>query len=315
MRIAALAGGVGASKLLLGLYHTIPPADLTVVVNTGDDTVLHGLEISPDLDIVTYTLAGIVNPETGWGVREDTFRVLEGLRQYGREAWFNLGDADLATHIHRTALLRSGWTLSRVTDAVRSALKVEARILPMSDQPVRTKIVTSEGILDFQEYLVKRRAEPRVREVRFEGASGARPAPGVLEALAGAEGIVICPSNPLISIAPILAVPGVRQALRNHAGKVIAVSPIVGGRSLKGPSDKMLAELGLEVSAAAVARFYQDVATTYVIDSRDSAQRAAIEKLGMKLVEGSTIMKTLADKKRLAELVVSAAASPVGTQL
>jgi LPPG:FO 2-phospho-L-lactate transferase len=179
MRIAAFAGGVGASKLLLGLYHTIPSADLTVIVNTGDDTELHGLEISPDLDIVTYTLAGIVNPETGWGVRGDTFRVLEGLRQYGREAWFNLGDADLATHIHRTALLRSGWTLSQVTDAVRRALKVEARILPMSDQPVRTKIVTSEGILDFQEYLVKRRAEPPVKEICFEGASDARPAPGL----------------------------------------------------------------------------------------------------------------------------------------
>jgi LPPG:FO 2-phospho-L-lactate transferase len=315
MRIAALAGGVGASKLLLGLYHTIRPANLTVVVNTADDLELHGLAISPDLDIVTYTLAGIVNPETGWGVRGDTFRVLEGLRQYGREGWFNLGDADLVTHIHRTALLRSGWTLTEATDAIRRVLKVEARILPMSDQPVRTKIVTSEGILDFQEYLVKRHAEPRVREIRFEGASDARPAPGVIESLAEAESIVICPSNPLISIGPILAVPGVRQALRSDAGKVIAVSPIVGGRSLKGPSDKMLAELGFEVSAAAVARLYQDVATTYVIDSRDSAQRTAVEKLGMKVVEGSTVMKTLADKKRLAQLVVSAAASPVGTPL
>ena len=312
MRMVALAGGVGASKLLLGLYHTISPADLTVVVNTGDDIELHGLEISPDLDIVTYTLAGIVNPDTGWGVRGDTFRVLEGLQQFGREAWFNLGDADLATHIHRTALLRSGWTLSQVTDAVRRALKVEARILPMSDQPVRTKIVTSEGILDFQEYLVKRRTEPRVKEIRFEGASNATPSPGVLEALAEAEIIVICPSNPLISIGPILAVPGVRKALRNHASKVIAVSAIVGGQSLKGPSDKMLSESGLEASAAAVARLYRDVATTYVIDQRDSADRPAIEELGMKVVEGSTIMKTLADKKRLAQLVVSAAASPVG---
>lgn len=315
MRIAALAGGVGASKLLLGLYHTIRPANLTVVINTADDTELHGLAISPDLDIVTYTLAGIVNPETGWGVRGDTFRVLEGLRQYGREAWFNLGDADLATHIHRTALLRSGWTLTAATDAIRRALKVEARILPMSDQPVRTKIVSEEEMLDFQEYLVKRRAEPPVKEILFQGASDSRPAPGVIESLAEAESIVICPSNPLISIGPILAVPGVRQALRDHAGKVIAVSPIVGGRSLKGPSDKMLAELGLEVSAAAVARLYQDVATTYVVDSRDSSQRAAVEKLGMKVVEGSTVMKTLADKKRLAQLVLSAAASPVGTPL
>jgi LPPG:FO 2-phospho-L-lactate transferase len=315
MRIAALAGGVGASKLLLGLYHTITPADLTVIVNTGDDTELHGLTICPDLDIVTYTLAGIVNPETGWGIRGDTFRVLEGLRQYGCEAWFSLGDADLATHIHRTALLRSGWTLSQVTDAVRRTLKVEARILPMSDQPVRTKIVTGEGTLDFQEYLVKRRAEPAVKEILFEGASEASPGPGVIESLAEAESIIICPSNPLISIGPILAVPGVSQALRTQASKVIAVSPIVGGRSLKGPSDKMLAELGLEVSAAAVARFYQGVATTYVADFRDSAQRAAVEKLGMKVVEGSTIMKTLADKRRLAELVVSAAASPVGTEL
>lgn len=314
MRIAALAGGVGASKLLLGLCHIIPPAHLTVIVNTGDDLELHGLAISPDLDIVTYTLAGIANPETGWGIRDDSFRVLEGLRGYSREVWFNLGDADLATQLHRTALLRSGWTLSQVSDAVRRALKVEARILPMSDQPVRTKIVTSEGVLDFQEYLVKRRAEPHVKQILFEGASSATPAPGVIESFVQADCILICPSNPLISIGPILAVQGVRQALRNRADKVMAVSPIVGGRSLKGPSDKMLAELGYEVSAAAVAGLYRDVAGTYVIDSRDSDQRPAIEELGLKVVEGSTEMKTLAQKKALAELVIAAAGSPVGAR-
>ena len=313
MRIAALAGGVGASKLLLGLYQTISPTDLTAIVNTGDDLELHGLAISPDLDIVTYTLAGVVNPETGWGIRGDTFRVLEGLRQYGREAWFKLGDADLATHIHRTALLRSGCPLSQVTDAIRRAFNVKARVLPMSDQRVRTKIMTGDGLLDFQEYLVKERAEPPVKKIVFDGSPEARPARGVIESLDEAEAIVICPSNPLISIGPILAVPGLREALERHAAKVIAVSPIVGGRSLKGPSAKMLAELGFESSAATVAGLYQNIASSFVIDRHDREERAEIEALGMRVIEGSTVMQSLADKQRLAELVVSAAGFAVST--
>lgn len=308
MRLVALAGGVGASKLLLGLYRVMPPRDLTVVVNTGDDIELHGLSISPDLDIVTYTLAGVVNPETGWGIRGDTFHLLRALERYGREVWFNLGDADLATHIHRTALLRSGKTLSEATDSIRQALHVEARILPMSNQPVRTTIVSDRGRQHFQEYLVKDRAGPVVKEIVFEGIDKARPAPGVLESLAEADAIVICPSNPLISIGPILAVPGVRQALKARAAKTVAVCPIVGGRSLKGPSDRMLAQLGKEASARGVARLYDGLAATYVIDGEDEAEKAEIEGLGMKVTVTSTVMRSDKDKERLARQIVEWAA-------
>lgn len=304
MKLVALAGGVGASKLLLGLYQVMPPRDLTVVVNTGDDIELHGLSISPDLDIVSYTLAGMVNPETGWGIRGDTFHLLRALEGYGREGWFNLGDADLATHVHRTALLRSGKTLSQVTDSIRQALHVEARILPMSDQPVRTMIVSDRGVLHFQEYLVKHRAEPVVKEIVFEGIAEAKPAPGVLKSLAEANAIVICPSNPLISIGPILAVPGVRPALDARAAKVVAVCPIVGGRSLKGPSDRMLAQLGMEASARGVARLFAGLAATYVIDSEDEGQKREIEGLGMKVAVTSTVMRTDEDKVRLARQIV-----------
>lgn len=310
MRIVALAGGVGASKLLLGLYRVMSPRELTIIVNTGDDIELHGLAISPDLDIVTYTLAGVVNPDTGWGMQGDTFHVLRVLGQYGHETWFNLGDADLATHIHRTALLRSGCTLSQATDSIRRALHVEARILPMSDQPVRTMIVTDQGVLHFQEYLVKHRAEPTVKEILFDGIVKAKPAPGVLESLAEADGIVICPSNPLISIGPILAVPGVREALRARVAMAVAISPIVGGRSLKGPSDRMLVQVGMEASALGVARLYADLAATYVIDSEDVAQKTEIEALGMRVAVTSTVMRSTKDKDRLAREVLALIAAP-----
>ncbi len=313
MRIVALAGGVGASKLLLGLYRVTLPHELTVIVNTGDDIELHGLAISPDLDIVTYTLAGVVNPDTGWGIQSDTFGVLRALGQYGHETWFNLGDADLATHIHRTALLRSGFTLSQATDSIRRALHVEARILPMSDHPVPTIIVSDQGALHFQEYLVKHRAEPTVKDILFNGIAKAKPAPGVLESLAEADGIVICPSNPLISIGPILAVPGVREALRARAGKAVVISPIIGGRSLKGPSDRMLAQLGMEASALGVARLYVNLAATYVIDRQDLAQKREIEMLGMRVAVASTVMRSTEDKERLAQEVLALIAAPLGT--
>lgn len=310
MRVVALAGGVGASKLLLGLYRVMSPRDLTVIVNTGDDIELHGLAISPDLDIVTYTLANVVNQETGWGIQGDTFHGLQGLGQYGRETWFNLGDADLATHIHRTSLLRSGRTLSQAADTIRRALHVEAQILPMSDQPVRTMIVSDQGVHHFQEYLVKLRAEPVVKKIVFDGIAEAKPAPGVLELLAEADWIVICPSNPLISIGPILAVPGVRKAIEARASKVVAISPIVGGRSLKGPSDRMLAQLGMDVSALGVARLYARLAGTYVIDSEDAAQKAEIERLGMKVAVTSTVMRSREDKERLARQILALTAGP-----
>ena len=304
LKITALAGGVGASKLLLGLCQTMDPHLLTIIVNTGDDIVLHGLKISPDLDIVTYTLAGIVDPAKGWGFRGDTFHALKRLAGFGRANWFNLGDRDLATHIHRTAMLSEGKTLSQAAESIRTALGVKAKILPMSDDPVPTIIESNEGPLHFQEYLVKRRAEPVLRAVRFVGAESARPAPGVLEALRGTDRILICPSNPLISIGPILAVPLVREELCAQKEKVFAVCPIVGGKSLKGPSDKMLAQLGHQATALGVAKLYADFTDTFVIDPADKNHAESIEALGMKVAVLPTVMKTLAQKRRLAQALL-----------
>jgi LPPG:FO 2-phospho-L-lactate transferase len=303
--IAALAGGVGASKLLLGLHDVMDPRDLTVVVNTGDDITLHGLKISPDLDIVTYTLAEIVDEAKGWGYRGETFHALKRLAAFGRVTWFNLGDRDLATHMHRTAMLAEGKSLSDAAEAIRLALDIKARILPMSDQPVPTMIDTAEGELHFQEYLVKRRAEPVVRGIRFAGVDKARPARGVLEAIRGVDRILICPSNPLISIGPILAVPGIREALCARKESVMTVCPIVGGKSLKGPSDKMLAELGHEPTALGVAKLYADFTGTFVIDPVDKTQAGPIRKIGMKVAVVPTLMNTRAQKRKLARSLLA----------
>ena len=303
-KITALGGGVGASKLLLGLYEAMDPAALTIIVNTGDDIVLHGLKVSPDLDIVTYTLAGIVDPEKGWGIRGETFHALKRLAAYGRANWFNLGDRDLATHIHRSALIEEGKTLSQAAESIRVALGVKARILPMSDDPVPTIIQSNEGSMHFQEYWVTRRAEPIVKGIQFRGVGAARPAPGVLEAIREADRIIICPSNPLISIGPILAVPGVGEQLRARREDVFAVCPIVGGKSLKGPSDKMLTQLGYEATALGVAKLYADLTGTFVIDPADKAQARAIGALGMKAVVLPAIMKTDAQKRKLARALL-----------
>lgn len=307
LTITALAGGIGASKLLLGLYKEMDPRALTIIVNTGDDIVLHGLRISPDLDIVTYTLAGLIDPAKGWGFRGETFHMLERLALYGRANWFNLGDRDLATHIHRTAMLAEGKTLTEAAESIRTALGVKSRILPMSDQPVPTIIDSSEGPLHFQEYLVKRRAEPVVRGIRFEGVSSARAARGVLEAICDADRVVICPSNPLISIGPILAVPGVREQLRARRESVIAVCPLVGGKSLKGPSDRMLLQLGHESSAIGVAKLYADFVGTLVIDTADKSQAEKIRGLGMRVAVLPTVMKSLAQKRKLARALLKLA--------
>ena len=304
LKITALAGGVGASKLLLGLYEVTDPSLLTIIVNTGDDIVLHGLKISPDLDIVTYTLAGIVDPTKGWGFRGETFHALKRLAVYGRATWFNLGDRDLATHIHRTAMLSDGKTLSQAADSIRTALGVKSLILPMSDDPVPTIIESSEGPLHFQEYLVRRRAEPVVQNIRFAGVKSAHPAPGVIEAISGADRIIICPSNPLISIGPILAVPQIRDHLRARKERVFAVCPIVGGKSLKGPSDKMLAQLGHEATALGVAKLYADFSGTFVIDPADKNQAHSIAGLGTKAVLLPTVMKTSAHKRKLAQALL-----------
>jgi LPPG:FO 2-phospho-L-lactate transferase len=304
LQVVALAGGIGASKLLVGLNHAMEPRDLSIIVNTGDDIVMHGLAISPDLDIVTYSLAGVINPETGWGFRDETFHAHERLAAFGRPAWFHLGDRDLATHIHRTAMLREGASLSAVAESIRSSLGVKARILPMSDQPVPTMVDTDQGLLHFQEYLVQRRAESVVRKVIFDGIERAQPAPGVIESIERADAIIVCPSNPLISIGPILAVRGIREALRKRRNDVVAVCPIVGGKSLKGPSDRMLLQLGFEASCVGVARIYQDICGTFVIDSVDAPDGPRIEALGMCLVACQTVMRTFEDKCRLAEDVL-----------
>jgi LPPG:FO 2-phospho-L-lactate transferase len=305
MKITALAGGVGGSKLLLGLYRVMDPSDLTIIVNTGDDIVMHGLHVSPDPDIITYTLADVVNEEHGWGIQGETFRVAEGLERYGRAVWFKLGDRDLATHIHRSALMREGATLSQAMESIRTSLGVRARIMPMSDDRAPTMLDTEEGRMHLQAYLVRRQCEPRLKAVVLESAQRARPAPGVIEAIADADGIVISPSNPLISIGPILAVPGVRETLRKRRTDVATVCPLVGGRSLKGPSDKMMAELGHVVSALGVASLYSDICGMFMIDHEDEAASAAIEALGMRAVVRPTVMKNVEDKERLARHVLA----------
>ena len=305
-KIVALAGGVGASKLLLGLYDVLPdPAVLTAIVNTGDDIVLHGLKISPDLDIVTYTLAGVIDPKKGWGFRNETFHLLQRLAVFGRANWFNLGDRDLATHIHRTAFCGEGKSLTDAAESIRVALGVKSRILPMANEPVPTIIDSSEGPLHFQEYLVKRHAEPVVRGIRFDQVERAKPAPGVLESIRDADRVVICPSNPLISIGPILAVAGIRDALRARRKDVIAVCPIVGGKSLKGPSDKMLAQLGHEPSATGVAKLYADFTGTFVIDPADKSQSNAIKSWCMTVVVTPTVMQTRAQTRKLARTLLT----------
>ena len=304
MKVALLTGGVGGSKLALGFYR-MPDCDLTAIVNTGDDIVMHGLHVSPDPDILIYTLADVVNTATGWGIRDESFAAATALAQYGRETWFQLGDRDLATHIHRTAMLASGATLSQAIESIRIALGVSARVLPMSDDPVNTMLETDEGVMHLQEYLVRRRCEPVIRVVEFRGASAAKPAPGVIEAIAAADIVVIAPSNPLISIAPILAVRGIRGALRQRRESVMAVCPLVGGKSLKGPTDKMMAELGYDLSPREIAGMYADFCGTMVLDPSDDGECSMVENVGVKTVLLPTIMRTLAEKTALAELLIA----------
>ena len=302
--ITVLAGGVGAAKFLQGLVDVVDPHEVTIIGNTGDDVDLHGLHVSPDLDIVTYTLAGISHLEQGWGIQGDTFHTLEMLGRYGHPTWFNLGDYDLATHIHRTDRLRHGWPLSAITDEIRQALGVVPRILPMTDQRTETKIVTDQGILHFQEYLVRRRTEPTVRNVRYEGIEVAVPAPGVCEALHEADGIIIAPSNPIVSIGTILAVPGIRQALAARHGRLVAVSPIVQGATLKGPADKLMVALGYEASALGVARYYGALLDGFVLDELDRALQESVRRLGIEVRAINTIMSGPAERRALAKAVL-----------
>ncbi len=300
-RIVCLAGGVGAARFLQGLVSVVPPRDVTVIVNTGDDIELHGLYISPDVDIVTYTLAGIVDEVKGWGIRDDSFRCLAALGRLGCETWFNLGDADLATHISRTRMMRDGLRPSEVAARHARALGVESKIIPMTDDPFATQILTDAGYIHFEEYLVKRGASEAVRGVRFLGAEKARPAPGVMEAIEGADGVVVCPSNPIVSVGTILNVPGIRDALLQTKAKVAAVSPIIGGLPVKGPADRIMAGLGLEVSSPSVARLYGDFLDSFVMDDTDVSLADKVRGLGVAVIVTNTIMKTLEVKVSLAE--------------
>ncbi|PWB80036.1 MAG: 2-phospho-L-lactate transferase [Candidatus Methylomirabilota bacterium] len=299
--IVALAGGVGASKLLFGLTRVMDPADLTVIVNTADDLILHSLTICPDLDTVTYTLAGVADITRGWGIEDDSFHALDWLGRYGRENWFNLGDRDLATHLHRSALLNDGRTLTEVTDLIRRALAVRATILPMSNERISTIVLTDYESQPFQTYLVRDSARHTVRGVIFDGIERAQPAPGVLEAIEGADGIIICPSNPIISIGPILAVPGVRETLTTTRAPIVAISPVVGGRSLKGPTDKLLTGLGHDVSTLSVGRLYHDFLDLLLVDRLDADLLPDIRALPLEVRATDTIMHSPERKIALAK--------------
>lgn len=302
MAIVALAGGVGGAKLAHGLQAEVG-SDLAVVVNTGDDLERHGLLVCPDHDTVLYTLAGIANREWGWGIAGETWNAAEMLATYGEESWFRLGDRDLATHIVRTDRLRRGERLTSIAGHLQRSLGVVAAILPMADEPVRTEVRTDDGWLEFQDYFVRRHQEPDVHEIRFAGAAAATITPEVAAAFAAADAIVICPSNPLVSIGPILAVPGMREAIdaaRRRGVRVVAVSPIVGGVALKGPADRMLVSLGHESSAVGVARLYRDIADALVIDRADAALAPGIEALGMAVLVTDSVMTDDDSRRRLA---------------
>ncbi len=311
--LAALAGGVGAARFLCGLVDVVPPPDITAVVNTGDDDAFHGLWVCPDLDSVTYALAGANNPVTGWGLAGETFHAVDALARYGVPTWFRLGDRDLATHLYRTERRAEGATLSEVTSEIAAAWAVAPRLLPMTNDRVATRVTVRDrdgatAELTLQEWFVRERAEPPVVAVRFDGAEDASPAPGVLEALDDAETILICPSNPVISIGPILAVPGIRDVLARRRDRVVAVSPIVGGRPVKGPADRLMGPLDMEVSSVGVARAYRDVCATLVIDDADAADAARVEALGVRPVITDTLMRDARIAAALARHTLAAVA-------
>lgn len=306
MKVAALSGGVGGAKLALGLDRTLVSDDLTLIANTGDDFRHHGLHVAPDIDTLVYTLAGLNDDERGWGLAGETWGFMGALKRLGGETWFNLGDRDLGMHVLRSERLTAGERLSSITDTIRRQLEIAARILPMSDDPVPTVVLTQEeGPLPFQRYFVERQAAPTVTGFRFEGVEDAAPAPGLLDAIREAERIVVCPSNPFISIDPVLAIPGVRTALKATSAPVVAVSPIVAGEAIKGPTAKMFRELGFTPSPAAVAERYQDFLDLMIIDEQDRAAGDAVEALGVRTAVAQTVMRTLSDKTELAEAALA----------
>ena len=300
----ALAGGVGAARFLKGLTKLVKDEELSVVVNTGDDIELFGLHISPDVDIIAYTLAGIVDEEKGWGIRCDTFRCLETLKKRGLDTWFGLGDMDLATHIYRTNRLKQGFTLTQITSEICQSLGLKIKILPMTNDKFETKVTTKKGSMHFEEYFVREKAKDEIQGIDFVGATTANPSPEVLDTILDAETVVICPSNPIVSIGTILSVGGVRDALRRTNARVVGISPIVEGLPIKGPADKMFRCFGLEVSAFGVAKFYSDFLDDFVIDIKDKEEKNRIEKLGIEVKITNTVMKCLEDKVALAKIVL-----------
>ncbi len=303
--VVVLCGGVGAARFLSGVVRVIDPARVTAIVNVADDAGFHGLHVSPDLDTVLYTLAGVVDTEHGWGVAHDSSVVQDALARLGRDTWFQLGDRDIATHIHRTALLREGVSLSEVTARLARSFGVRARLLPASDEPQATVVRTDDGWIAFQEYFVRRRQRDVVREIRFDGTCA--PAPGVLEAIAGADAILVAPSNPIVSIGPILAIRGVGDALARTAAPIVAISPIIGGAAVKGPAAAMLESLGHEVSAVGVARIYADFLDVMVIDEVDAHLAGAVTAAGPRAVVAPTLMRDDVTREALARITLEAA--------
>ena len=308
MRLVALAGGTGAAKLLRGLNALVGPGTLGVIGNTGDDALIWGLHVSPDLDTVCYSLGGLIDEGRGWGLRDETFRTLGEIVRFGEPTWFNLGDRDLATHLHRTRLLSEGKTLSEATAKLARDLGVRHAVLPMSDQPVRTRILGPDGWLGFQEYFVREKAQVEVREVDYEGAVSAVPAPGVLDAIAAADAVLICPSNPVTSIGPILAVPGLSHALETTSATVLAVSPIVGGQAVSGPAGRLMAARGLEVSALGVAAAYAPWLDTLLVDTVDAALAPSLEARGVRPIVTDAFMRDRKGEIALARRVLEALA-------
>ncbi len=310
--IVVLAGGVGAARFLQGLVQIVNPKDLYVIVNTADDFELYGLSISPDLDIIMYTLSGIVDKMQGWGIDNDTTNCLEMLSRYKQDTWFKLGDKDLATHIYRTNLLKSGLKLSEITKKLCQHLGVEVNLIPMTNQKVMTKIRTPDGIIHFEEYMIERKAQDKVLEIIYEGAEDAKPTNGILDIIKNAEGILIGPSNPLVSINTILSIKEIKLALEQIDKPIIGISPIIGNKPVKGPLDRLMKGLGMEVSCFGVAKFYKNLIKTFVIDEIDKDRKSEIEKLGIKVIITNTLMKNLEIKKNLAQITLDAMKLNVG---
>jgi LPPG:FO 2-phospho-L-lactate transferase len=304
MRLVALAGGTGAAKLLRGLDALLERGAMTVVGNTGDDAEIWGLHVSPDLDTVCYTLGGLLDEERGWGLRDESFRTLGEMVRFGEPTWFNLGDRDLATHLHRTRLLAEGRSLSEVTAKLAADLGVRHVVLPMSDQPVRTRVLGPDGWLGFQEYFVREKTQVEVRAVEYAGAPEARPAPGLVEAIGAADAVLVCPSNPVTSVGPILSVPGIVEALHSTRAPVLGISPIVGGRAVSGPAGHLMAARGLPVSALGIAQSYAPWLDVLIIDDEDAALAPSIEAAGARPVVASTLMAGRVEEMRLARRIL-----------